>query len=95
MADEINMLALLGEAIREIRIEQGMTQQELADACGTERTFIIAVEKGRKNASTSTLLGIAGGLGVLPNELFRRITAKAMRSFMTQRAKIKSANRRR
>jgi transcriptional regulator with XRE-family HTH domain len=80
------MLQLLGEAIRELRLERGMTQKELADACGTERTFIVALEKGRKNASTSTIVDVAGALGVLPTELFRRFTKKAMRSIVAQRA---------
>jgi transcriptional regulator with XRE-family HTH domain len=88
-----NMLELLGEAIREIRIERGMTQQQLADACETERTFIVALEKGRKNASTTTVVNLARGLGVLPHELFRRFTKKAMRSIPVSQLKRGSGDR--
>jgi transcriptional regulator with XRE-family HTH domain len=80
-----NMLELLGDAIRELRIERGMTQKELAEACETERTFIVALEKGRKNAGTATIVRIAAALGVVPAELFRRFTKKAMRTIATQK----------
>jgi transcriptional regulator with XRE-family HTH domain len=74
-------LALLGQTIREIRIERGMTQQQLADLCGRHRTFIISIEKGRQNASTMTLIRVASALRVLPSELFGKFTKSVMRGF--------------
>jgi len=76
----VSALALLGETIREIRIEHGMTQQQLADLCGRHRTFIIAIEKGRQNASALTLIRLASALRVLPSELLVRFTKQVMRS---------------
>ncbi|HXH92992.1 MAG TPA: helix-turn-helix transcriptional regulator [Thermoanaerobaculia bacterium] len=76
-------LALLGQTIREIRIERGMTQQQLADLCDRHRTFIIAIEKGRQNASTMTLIRIASALRVLPSELFVKFTKSVMRGLPT------------
>lgn len=73
-------LALLGQTIREIRIERGMTQQQLADLCGRHRTFIISIEKGRQNASALTLIRLASALRVLPSELFVKFTKHVMRS---------------
>ena len=75
----VNTKQLLGDTIREIRLERDMTQQQVADFCKMERTFIIAVEKGRKNASGRTLILIAGALGILPAELFRRFSKKVMK----------------
>jgi transcriptional regulator with XRE-family HTH domain len=66
--------------VREIRIERGMTQQQLADLCEMHRTFIISIEKGRQNASALTLVRLAAALGVLPAELFRAFTKHVMRS---------------
>lgn len=72
-------LALLGQTVKEIRTDRSLTQQELADHCGFNRTFIIAIEKGRQNASAITLVRIAQALGVLPSELFRSFTKATMR----------------
>ena len=63
-----------------MRIERGMTQQQLADLCQMHRTFIISIEKGRQNASALTLVRLAAALGVLPAELFRAFTKHVMRS---------------
>lgn len=73
-------LALLGQTIRELRIDKGMTQQQVADRAGVNRTFIVALEKGRQNASTITLVKIARALDALPSDLFRRFTKGEMRS---------------
>ena len=72
-------LVLIGQTVREIRIQRQMTQQELAARCGFNRTFIVAVEKGRQNCSSMTLITIAAALGVLPSELFRSFTKATMR----------------
>lgn len=77
-------LELLGQTVREIRIERGMTQQQLADLCERHRTFIISIEKGRQNASALTLFRVASALRVLPSELFRRFTKQVMRTLPTE-----------
>ncbi|MGH9423495.1 MAG: helix-turn-helix domain-containing protein [Thermoanaerobaculia bacterium] len=74
------VLSLLGQTLREMRIERGMTQQQLADLCEMHRTFIISIEKGRQNATAVTLVRLAAALGVLPAELFRTFTKHVMRS---------------
>jgi HTH-type transcriptional regulator, competence development regulator len=72
-------LVLIGQTIREIRLYRQLTQLELAARCGFNRTFIVAVEKGRQNASAMTLITIAAALGVLPSELFRSLSKATMR----------------
>ncbi len=79
MADVDPLLEPLGTTIRELRLQRGMTQQQLADACGFERVFIIAIEKGRQNASARTLIKLAAALRAQPLDLFRRYTKSAMR----------------
>lgn len=73
-------LELLGHTVREIRTEKRLTQEEVAEMCGVNRTFIIAVEKGRQNASAMSLIKISSALGVLPAELFRAFSKAAMRN---------------
>lgn len=80
----VSALELLGQTVRDIRMERGMTQQQLADLCGRHRTFIISIEKGRQNASALTLIRIASALRVLPSELFEKFTKQVMRSLPTE-----------
>jgi transcriptional regulator with XRE-family HTH domain len=54
--------AALGEAVRTLRREAGMSQEELADAAGTDLTQVGGVERGVRNPSYSTLLRLAGAL---------------------------------
>lgn len=50
--------------IARIRVERGMTQQELADAAGLHRTTINRLENERTLASLQTLVTLATALQV-------------------------------
>ena len=63
-------LALLGIRIRNIRMECGLTQQELADQTGLSVKTIQDVEKGRKNLSYETLTRLMDRLGMSPDTVF-------------------------
>ena len=45
----------LGALIHEARLEQGMTQEQLADKCGTNKAYISRVENNIKDVRISTL----------------------------------------
>lgn len=62
-------LTSLGKKIRQARQERGMTLKEVADALGYTPSHISQIERGLTNPSVSSLLGIAGVLG-LPIEYF-------------------------
>jgi HTH-type transcriptional regulator / antitoxin HipB len=54
----------LGYLIQEARKKKGMTQQELADKCGTNKAYISRVENDIKDVRISTLRKIIeNGLG--------------------------------
>jgi transcriptional regulator with XRE-family HTH domain len=61
--------AALGEAVRRLRLEAGMSQEELAEAAGTDLTQVGGVERGVRNPSYTTLLRLAGALGTSVGEL--------------------------
>ncbi|MEI8173624.1 MAG: helix-turn-helix transcriptional regulator [Deltaproteobacteria bacterium] len=61
---------LIGDQIRRLRKEMGLSQEGLAWKAGMHYTYIGAIERGEKNWSIGTLSRIAEGLGVGINELF-------------------------
>ena len=60
----------LGEKIRKARKEKGMTQQELGNIVGVQKSAIAKYENGRVvNIKRSTLQKIASALDIRPSEL--------------------------
>ncbi len=66
-------LRLLGRAIRELRVQRGLSIEALAAAAGLHLTSLVALEGGRRNPSYHQLLRLADGLGVQPIALLLRI----------------------
>jgi transcriptional regulator with XRE-family HTH domain len=54
--------AALGEAIRQTRLEIGLSQEQLADLVETDLTQIGGIERGTRNPSYTTLLRLAQAL---------------------------------
>ena len=60
----------IGDKIRNARINKGMTQEELGNALGVQKSAIAKYEKGRVvNIKRSTLKKISDVLGISPSEL--------------------------
>ena len=62
----------LGEAIRAIRIEQGLTQEAFAIRAGIDRSYYGALERGEFNMTVDTLVTVAEGLDVSPSAIWSR-----------------------
>lgn len=60
----------LKNAIRRLRFERSMTQEELALRVGVSRQTIMSIERGRTNPSILLALKIATALGVSVEEVF-------------------------
>lgn len=52
----------IGKRIAEIRKEKGMTQEELANAAGIDRTNVAKLERGKYNVSYDILSNVAASL---------------------------------
>jgi transcriptional regulator with XRE-family HTH domain len=61
--------AALGEAVRTIRLEQGLSQERLAEYAGTDLTQIGGIERGIRNPSYTTLLRLADALETTVGEI--------------------------
>jgi transcriptional regulator with XRE-family HTH domain len=62
-----------GRAIRRIREEQEITQDEAAERCGLHRTYYSGVERGIRNVSLVNIEKIAKGLKRRLSELFSNV----------------------
>ena len=54
----------LGSAIRHYRREAGLTQAELAEAVGLQRSYLSELEQGKETEHLRRLLGVLRQLGV-------------------------------
>jgi transcriptional regulator with XRE-family HTH domain len=71
------MLKALGQRIRELRTEQGYSQEAFADKCGVHRTFMGTVERGESNLSFQNIAKVATTLGVSLTTLFQDLEGRA------------------
>ena len=53
----------IASQLRQVRKEQGMTQERLAEKVGTRKSNMSRLESGRYNPSLDFLEKVAGGLG--------------------------------
>ncbi|HEY3998734.1 MAG TPA: helix-turn-helix transcriptional regulator [Candidatus Xenobia bacterium] len=61
----------IGLAIRERRLERGLTQEHVAFEAGINSTYLSDVERGKRNIAAVNLVQIAAALGTTATELFR------------------------
>jgi transcriptional regulator with XRE-family HTH domain len=58
-----------GHKLREIRLQRGISQEELAERAGLHRTYVSSVERGERNISLVNIENLARALGVTLAEL--------------------------
>lgn len=60
---------LIGKRVREVRLERGISQTELAERSKTTAQYLSQIENGKKQASLQVLLSVAEVLEISLNEL--------------------------
>lgn len=65
-----SLVKLVGINIREIRKSKKLTQEELAEKCGLQTSYLAGVERGERNITLQTLEKIIDGLEVVPANIF-------------------------
>lgn len=58
-----------GQRLRELRYEQGLSQDDLWQTSGIHTTAISRLERGEREPRLSTILRLADGLAAEPGEL--------------------------
>ena len=64
---------VVGKRIRELRSEQGLSQEKLALRAELDRTYIAGVEQGKRNLSIKSLEKIILALNISFEEFFKGI----------------------
>lgn len=71
------LLAGLGEAIRDLRDEQHISQERLGLDSGVHRNYIGGIERAERRPTLATVATLAVTLGVRPSELIARAEQQA------------------
>lgn len=62
----------LGRAIRDFRARLQISQEELANRAGLDRTYVGGIERGERNPAFANIGRLAAALDVRPSELLAR-----------------------
>lgn len=73
MISKYKILNILGENVRKIRLEQGLSQEELAIKADLHRTYIGMIERAEKNITVVNLERISIALGVNIEDLLKKM----------------------
>ena len=73
-------LAAFGGAVRELRSQIGISQEQFGFRTALDRTYVSGIERGVRNPTLWVLRRVADGLGVAPSELLRMAEEGRMRS---------------
>ncbi len=64
---------VLGRRIRKLRDQRGWSQEEFADICGINRSYMGRIERGELNLTLDTLQKVSKGLGRSVSALLKGI----------------------
>jgi transcriptional regulator with XRE-family HTH domain len=65
-----DFLRWFGSRLRKIRHNKGLSQEELAELAGIDRTYVGGVERGERNLSLLNVKRISDALGINVKDLF-------------------------
>jgi transcriptional regulator with XRE-family HTH domain len=60
----MDMRKLVGQNVRRIRLERGLTQEQFCDLSGFSQQYVSGLETGRRNPTIVTIYELAKALGV-------------------------------
>lgn len=67
----MDMRKLVGDNLKRVRLEKGLTQEELADVSGFTQQYLSTVENGHANPTIVTIYEIATAMGACYLDLLR------------------------
>lgn len=73
----MDMRRLVGENVRRIRQDRGLTQEQFAEISGFSQQYLSGLERGRRNPTVVTLFELATALKATPIDLLRVVETAA------------------
>lgn len=70
------MLTIVGERVRYLRKNRGLTQEQLGEIVGLPQSYIGGIERGEKNISLETLERVIKALNINLDDVFEPIENK-------------------
>jgi len=74
--DRKSVQKAFGEALRQVRVGRGISQQELALESELDRTYISLLERGLRQPTITTLIGLSDALDIDPALLIKKTKAR-------------------
>lgn len=62
-------VAAFGRRLKALRLERGLSQEQLAHLSELDRTYVSSCEAGRRNATVRTIVRLSAALQVDPGDL--------------------------
>ena len=72
--------AAFGRSVRQLRGERGLSQEQLAEISGCDRSYLSFVERGISSPSLDVIVKLAGAFKLAPSQLLERMESELARS---------------
>ena len=66
----MNITKQVGNRIKQLRNEKGISQETLANRAGLDRTYITSVERGKRNITIVSMVKITNALEISLQDFF-------------------------
>lgn len=72
----LKLEVIFGELLKQYRIQNNKSQEELAFDAGLDRTYISLLERGKRQPSLSTIFVLSDALDISASDLIKEIEIK-------------------
>lgn len=79
ITDISGISTIFGEVLRRYRLREEISQEELAFLAGVDRSFISRLERGIRQPSITTLIGLGLALGIPAADLVRETEKRSLK----------------
>jgi transcriptional regulator with XRE-family HTH domain len=67
------IIEIFGQVLRELREENHISQEKLAEYCDLDRTYISLLERGLRQPTITTIFKVAKALSISPSKLIEKV----------------------